>query len=472
MASSDTDSGFLKDPHILDLFAGPGGLDVAAHMLGVPSLGIEWDKNACETRYAAGLPTLHADVSAVRQHRFEELPKALNVLAGGPPCQTYSVAGSGAGRKALDKVEGLIHDLVAGADDQEIDKRLATLEGSSPEEQRREGWKPDRRTALVLEPLRYAIKALHSPNRDRRPFDVIVLEQVPQVKALWEVYREVLESGLPGADGRKVKYKVAKVETLRTEAYGVPQTRRRAILIARLEQHGAPSLPGATHHTFNPHKPKQGGPEDEKAVAQAAAVQTALPIGTSRKPPVPLPWVHMWEVLGKTERLPGGRKSSFKIVSNYGSGGDPKNRGVRTDRQPSFTVTGKVSRNAVLNPDGTPQKPDRLTIREAGILQTFPPNYPWSGGDRSQQVGNAVPPLFGMHVLTAALGLPPLTEEAEKKLRKNWREYSYDEVTTFRKEGCGEPDGCGPGCPKPEDQAVPSKSSRPRTGASAKRSEK
>lgn len=31
----------------VDLFAGPGGWDVAAHWLGVDPLGIEWDDAAC-----------------------------------------------------------------------------------------------------------------------------------------------------------------------------------------------------------------------------------------------------------------------------------------------------------------------------------------------------------------------------------------------------------------------------------------
>ncbi|MFD8982161.1 DNA cytosine methyltransferase [Streptomyces sp. NPDC059564] len=456
MTSSDAVARFLEAPYILDLFAGPGGLDVAAHMLDVPSLGIEWDEGACETRYAAGLPTWHADVSAVRRERFHELPKELNVLAGGPPCQTYSVAGHGAGRKALDKVEKLIGQLVDGAGEEEIDEQLRKLGG-------------DPRTALVLEPLRYAIKALGCSNREGRPFDVIVLEQVPAVKALWGVYKTALERGLPRNDASRVRYKVAKVETLHTEAYGVPQTRRRTILIARLEKHGTPPLPPSTHHTYNPHKPMQGGPEDASVVARV--VQDQLPIvGTEERPK---PWVSMGEVLKATKQRPAGRKSSFEIVSNYGSGGDPKKRGIRTDGQPSFTVTGKVSRNAVRHLDGiTPHAPDRLTIPEAGILQTFPPNYPWSGGDQSQQVGNAVPPLFGMHVLAAALALPLPPEE---NLREDWPKVGDEERAALRKEGCGASDDCGPDCPKPEDQSslsASSDSSRPRTDASVNSSAK
>lgn len=417
-------------------------------MLDVPSLGIEWDKDACETRYRAGLDTWHGDVSEVRRRRFEELPKDLNVLAGGPPCQTYSVAGNGVGRKALDKVEKLVHALVDGAGDEEIDVRLKKLGG-------------DYRTALVLEPLRYAIKALGSPNREGRPFDVIVLEQVPAVQALWLVYKEALESGLPRESGKKVQYKV-EVKTLHTEAYGVPQTRRRAILIARLAEHGTPSLPAPTHHTYKPHNPTQGGPDDQ--FLPTGGADSALDS-----------WVSMGEMFKATGHWPLDTGGPFEVRSNYGSGGDPKKRGIRTDRQPSFTVTGKVSRNIVLPRNGSEQDERNLYIKEAGILQTFPPDYPWSGGDQSQQVGNAVPPLFGMHVLAAALALPLPPEE---KLREGWPRVKAGtaQYEALRKVGCGAPDSCGPDCPKPEDQAPSSPASkpkpRPRTGASAKRSEK
>jgi hypothetical protein len=179
MTSTEPHQSILDKPFVLDLFAGPGGLDVAGHVLDIPSLGIEWDRSACLTRYAAGLETLHADVSAVRRDAFESLPPEINVLAGGPPCQTYSVAGKGAGRKALEEVKGYIRRLMAGDSDKEIDKALKTLS--------------DPRTAMVLEPLRYAIQATKSPNREHRAYDVIVLEQVPAVEALWDHYAEVLE---------------------------------------------------------------------------------------------------------------------------------------------------------------------------------------------------------------------------------------------------------------------------------------
>lgn len=71
----------MQPTKIVDLFAGPGGVDVAAEKMGVPTAGIEWDADACETRRAAGLGTIQGDV---RQYGPADFPDA-DVLAGGRP---------------------------------------------------------------------------------------------------------------------------------------------------------------------------------------------------------------------------------------------------------------------------------------------------------------------------------------------------------------------------------------------------
>lgn len=318
---------------IVDLFAGPGGLDVAASLLGVRSVGIELDAGACETREAAGLETVQGDV---RDYGPADFP-SFNVLAGGPPCQTFTVAGKGAGRKALSEVEELAARM---ADSPDVAGGLAVFD--------------DERTGLVLEPLRWVLEAL----RLDRPYEAVVLEQVPAVLPIWEAFRVVL---------LRFGYSV-DVGVLKTEEFGVPQTRRRAVLIARLGE-DLVELPRPTHQTF-----RRGNPVQEM-------------LGLER-------WVSMDEVLN--------RKGPFTVVSNYGSGGDPKNRGRRDSDEPSATVTGKVMRNRLVFPDGTW---GRLSHQEAGQLQTFPRDFPWSGRDIGQQIGNAVPPRLGVHLLGAALDL-------------------------------------------------------------------
>lgn len=319
---------------LVDLFAGAGGMGLAARGLGVPGVGIERDKHACATRRAAGLTTEEGDV---RDFAPCDFPSA-NVLAGGPPCQTYSFAGTGAGRHALTEAQDLIERMARRED---ITARLAQLK--------------DERGHLVLEPLRWALDAIDSGC----PYEAVVLEQVPTVLPVWQAMGDVLS-----AEG----YSVA-CGTLRAEEYGVPQTRRRAVLIAR--RHGTATLPKPTHQPFNS---KGSTPPGDPTLPRC---------------------VTMGEVLDRPE--------PFTVVSNYGIGGDPKARGRRTSAQPSAAVTGKISRCRVTAEEDADL--DRLTASEAGQLQSFPKNYPWTGHDKWQQIGNATSPLLASHILTAALDL-------------------------------------------------------------------
>ncbi|MEU8698035.1 DNA cytosine methyltransferase [Streptomyces sp. NPDC048680] len=368
----------------MDLFAGPGGLDIAAAIMGVESIGVEWDDPTRATRAAAGLSTTtEKDVAALGPNDPEV--RDANVLTGGPPCQSFSVAGNREGHKALDDVKRLAHCLVGHKDYKSFEAAWKAVKGETDS-------MSDARTGFVLQPLRWIMEA----KLRHRPYEVVVLEQVPTVLPVWKHYAELL--------GR-IGY-AAEAHVLHAEDFGVPQTRRRAVLIAQLDPKNTGRrvhFPRATHQRYLkgaerllPQKDQDAaGGKEEQDGSLFAAPRSAKKVN---------PWVSVQDVLGAT------RPRDFVLVSNYGSGGDPKNRGRRTSLEPAATITGKFRRNRLFllkeNESGEKEvgeELDRLSFEEGGLLQSFPARYPWQSTDVAQQIGNAVPPRLSLHILSAAL---------------------------------------------------------------------
>lgn len=382
----------------LDLFAGTGW-GVACQRLGIAEHGVEIMPEARASRDAAGMSTIYADVwDGLEDRRSPEAEQGLGrwlnaggsaagyrrLLIASPPCQTFSVAGKGSGRKALDDVLKLI----PVAADPTADLRAA-------------GSGLDDRTALVLTPLAYAVRF--------KP-DFIALEQVPAVLPVWQAIATVL---------RGLGYSV-ETDILNAEQYGVPQTRRRAILVARNDGAQA-KLPTPTHSRYYTRDPKHF---DEGV----------------------LPWVSMAQALGWAgEALVGfPRAADTRGPSVTLEGVEYRERDLRSSLHPSQVITEKTrswkawgftdrpavtvgnavgrgliggsgAKAAVVAAiaDGTfiPSQGDgsnyaaatRITTEEAAVLQAYPREFPFQGTKtkRFLQIGNAVPPLLAERVLKA-----------------------------------------------------------------------
>lgn len=391
---------------VVDLFAGCGGWDVGARALGMDPVGFEWDADACATRAVVGMPTVRCDLAT---YPYGHMRGRVGGLIASPPCQAFSTAGKGLGR---DDPRGAL-----------VDVPLA--------------W------ALALEP------------------EWIAWEQVPPVLPIWEEHAYRLE---------QAGYR-CWTGILCAADYGVPQTRRRAILLARKDRRPVPPVPTHDEHGglftqrwvsmadalgWGRLKPSPtmasvsaGGPHGidggsgTRAVLRAEQERGEWVVRTGTNS---MKHSRQLEDMVPCERsidrpapvVDGKAGSAWKFTLDRRQQGAPV---LDVTEQPAPTVTGTALGKGVwkaqawpyerpatsvcadprLSPPGYRGRPDdydedgtytgersmdnaiRLTVRDALILQSFPPDYPVQGSRTAQfrQIGNAVPPVLAARLLEA-----------------------------------------------------------------------
>lgn len=188
---------------VLDLYAGPGGWDEALRLLDVHLVeGVELDPDACATATAAGHLRTRGDIRTLDPLDFDDVTG----LIASPPCQKFSAAGKGEGVATIDDLNLALAEIADGRDCSEAAAAhgIVTSEGNS--------------ATLVLEPMRFV--------RDLLP-RWIAFEEVKEVLPVWETYAEILTA---------IGYSVW-TGVLNAADYGVPQTRRRAFLMASRDGH-------------------------------------------------------------------------------------------------------------------------------------------------------------------------------------------------------------------------------------------
>ncbi|MFJ8091738.1 DNA cytosine methyltransferase [Streptomyces griseofuscus] len=408
---------------ILDLFAGPGGWSNALSVLGARDVGLEWDTWACKTRARAGQLTIQTDVARYPVWIFSG--RVLGLIAS-PPCQAWSMAGKRLGLVDQLLVHQAVTDLAAGRDTRE--QLLSAC--------------ADPRSLLAAEPMRY----LHALNAVGEP-EWVAMEEVPDVLPLWKQYAAVLRTwGFSVWTG-----------ILNAADYGVPQTRRRAILLASRVRTAEPPPP--THAQV-------AEPESLFGPGRARWVSMAEALGWGRTDgPVPTVCAGGGPG-GGPEPFPSGARKTLTDARARGTW-TPHPAGAtrhsrRTDQpvdRSTQTSTAEAHRwawslrsnnqaNATVRrvdePAGTlffghranectwvaepaapvplsvpagqtvaVPEPIRITAREAGVLQSFPADYPWQGnkGQQFSQIGNAVPPRLAAHLLAPHLNVPLNTDD-------------------------------------------------------------
>lgn len=316
---------------ILDLFAAGGGFDEGARLAGYDGPLVGIELDMDACRTAVAAG--HARIRAdVAAYPAEVFAGKVSGLLASPPCQSFSRAGRRAG----------------------VD---------------------DERGQLVWEPLRWA--------RAVQP-EWVALEQVPDVLPIWQVTAAALRE-----DGYSVW-----TGLLNSADYGVPQTRIRAVLIARRD--GVALPPEPTH---------------------AALVADDL-FGSNLQP-----WITMADALGWSPQVAYRRTRGAGLIERHGERPDTP------ATAPAPTITGKSRSDVwVLNRPATTAMGDPrigrpghkardkgeaqfangsvpVSVAEASILQSFRADYPWFGSKTSkhQQCGNAIPPLLAAAILRPLL---------------------------------------------------------------------
>lgn len=324
---------------VVDLFAGPGGWDEGIKPLGIRPFGYEWDTAACETGRAAGHIRIQEDIAQLSPTKLH--PNGIEGLIASPPCQGFTLAGKGLGRRDTE----LLLEVIQGATPGNIDAIIDALHNKMN----------DDRSVLALEPLRWALQL--SPTW-------MAWEQVAPVLPLWEACATVLRNhGWSVETGR-----------IQAEQYGVPQTRRRAILVARRDGKDA-RFPTPTHSKYHSRNPEKLDPGVEKWVSMAEALQTSAEDNANWRPVAAVEGDTSWAY-----------------------------------RRPSPTIVGSFAPDVVAAPgwrkagDGPRQKQPgsiKVSVEEAAVLQTFPADYPFQGSRTAKyrQVGDAVPPLLAWHIV-------------------------------------------------------------------------
>lgn len=80
--------------NLISLFSGAGGLDLGFHKAGfITVVANEIDKKICPT-FRANFPDVRLIEGDIRKIKSEDLPDGVAGIIGGPPCQSWSEAGS------------------------------------------------------------------------------------------------------------------------------------------------------------------------------------------------------------------------------------------------------------------------------------------------------------------------------------------------------------------------------------------
>lgn len=378
----------------LEVFTGAGGLALAARRAGFKHQHlVEWNSDCCDTinfNISRGMdlvrdwPSLHpTDVQTVDFKKWEE---KIDLLAGGPPCQPFSLGGKH--RAFLDK-----RDMFPQA--------VRAIRESRPK-------------VAVLENVKGLLRSSYATY-----LEYIVLQMTYpslQAKDGEDMTSHLSRLEQHHTSGAKPEYRVI-FQCLNAADYGVPQKRERVFFVAfredyhcnwSFQSHAAPThsidsllfdkwISGEYWEKHKIKKPSELPPQIKTRIARLKKQDNFFKLE---------PWVTVRDAICD---LPDPRSGENDLalkghIFQDGARTYPGHTGSPLD-EPSKTIKAGVhgvpgGENMIRFDDGSVRY---FTVRETARIQTFPDNYEFKGSwsEVMKQLGNAVPVDLGNRVLAS-----------------------------------------------------------------------
>jgi len=369
----------------VELFVGAGGMALGVGNAGFThDLSVEWNKDACQTLRTNRIrnnglmnnwgPIFQEDV---RNINFGEIVKTeMDLLAGGPPCQPFSLGG---------KHQGYL-------DERDMFPQVA-------------------RAVKELRPRSFIIENVRGLTRETfsKYFEFILLQMTyPELgrkgEEGWKDHLARLEKQHTTGRIKGLNYRVV-FQVLNAADFGVPQKRERVFIVGlRSDLNQAWSFPRPTHSYESLVWSQHGTGEywdthkvPLKKRAKPNLIESKI-LDRLRKSDQPLLEKRWKTVRDAISDLPDpGSKNSLGI-ENHDFAGEakiyPGHTGSVLDLPAKTLKAGDHGvpggENMVVLPNG---KIRYFSVREAARLQTFPDQYGFSGKwtECMRQIGNAVP---------------------------------------------------------------------------------
>lgn len=364
----------------VELFTGAGGLALGLEQTGWHHLAlIERDEHACSTIHlneSLGHPLAKSwqlFPDDVRQIRYNELAERVDMVAGGPPCQPFSLGGK---HRASQDQRDMFSEAVRAV--QELRPRCFVFEN-------------------VKGLLRQSFATY---------FSYIILQLTyPTVKKksteAWPDHLSRLERLHTGNKSGDLSYRVV-FRLLDAASYGVPQHRPRVFIVGFRSDLGREwSFPPPTHSIDRLLWEQWGSGEywEEHQVAKKNRPMMSPKVRRRIEQfgLFPPPGERCSTVRDALAGLPDPRDRKHAVPNHeYRSGARPYpgHTGSSLDAPSKALKAGDHGvpggENMIAFPDGNCRY---FTVRESARIQTFPDDYVFSGSwtEAMRQIGNAVP---------------------------------------------------------------------------------